>query len=269
MGNKSEATVVLEMYQSVIQSQTKQKRLKSSTFWKLFKIKSRQKPVIEKITHLINEQGLNIKVRSGAVFGEEDKNDWIILTKKILPEPDKPFRESNPVKFPDDSWFELIINRIFETEREVETYFIVPLLEKLGYQYDDICIGYSLEMFRGVQKTKAEADFVIFNGSGRKKIDVLLVIEAKNSNKGINIDHIGQARSYAHELLPSNYIISNGEQIIVYQFNGSLIPDEKIMEFKRQNLKENWEEFYAYINKNATSERKEWMIERISEKRKE
>ena len=269
MSNKNEAEVVLEMYQSVIQSQTKQKRLKSSTFWKLFKIKSRQKPVIEKIAHLVNEQGLNIKVKSGVTFGEEDKNDWIILTQKILPEPDKPFKESSPVVYPEDSWFEMLINRIFETEREVETYFIVPLLEKLGYHYDDICIGYSLEMFRGVQKTKAEADFVLFNGEGREKIDVLLIIEAKNSNKGINIDHIGQARSYAHELLPSNYIISNGEQIIVYQFNGSLIPDEKVMDFNRKELKENWAEFYAYVNKNATSQRKKWMIDRITEKVKQ
>ncbi|MDA3807403.1 MAG: type I restriction enzyme HsdR N-terminal domain-containing protein [Thiomicrorhabdus sp.] len=266
MSDKNEAEVVLEMYQSVLQSQTKQKRLKSSTFWKLFKIKSRKKPIIEKISHLVNEQGLNVKVKSGTPFGEEDKDDWIILTKKILPEPEKPFTESSPIVYPEDSWFEMITTRIFETEREVETYFIVPLLEKLGYNYDDICIGFTLEMFRGVQKTKAEADVVLFNGEGRDKIDVLLIVEAKNSNKGINIDHIGQARSYAQELLPSNYIISNGEQIIVFQFNGSLIPDEKIMDFTRTELKENWSEFYSCVNKNATFQRKTWMIDRISEK---
>jgi len=265
MSHKNEAEVVLEVYQSVIQSQTKQKRLKSSTFWRLFKIKSRQKPTIDKIAHLIIEQGLNIKVKSGATFGEEDTSDWIILTQKILPEPEKPFKESSPVVFPDDSWFEMIINRVFETEREVETYFLLPLLENLGYHYDDICIGYSLEMFRGVQKTKAEADFVLFNGEGREKIDILLIVEAKNSNKGINLDHIGQARSYARELLPSNYIISNGEQIIVYQFNGSLIPDEKVMDFHRKELKENWSDFYPYVNKAATFQRKKWMIDRISE----
>ena len=265
MSDKNEAEVVLEMYQSVLQSQTKQKRLKSSTFWKLFKIKSRKKPIIETIAHLVNEQGLDIKVKSGVPFGEEDKSDWIILTKKIL-SGSVPIEKSPPPVYPDDSWFEMIKSRIFETEREVETYFIVPLLEKLGYQYDDICIGYSLEMFRGVKKTKAEADFVLFNGEGREKIDVLLIVEAKNTNKGINIDHIGQARSYARELLPSNYIISNGEQIIVYQFNGSLIPDEKVLDFNRSQIKENWSEFYSYVNKDATIQRKKWMIDRISEK---
>lgn len=264
--NKKEAEVILEMYQSVIQSKTKQKRLKSSTFWNLFRIKSRQKAVIERIVYLVAEQGLDLKVKSGAPFGEEEKNDWLILTQKILPEPEKPFNKSSPIICPDDRWFELITTRKFESEREVETYFIVPLLEKLGYHYDDTCIGYSLEMFKGVKKTKAEADFVLFKGPGREKIDILLVVEAKNNNKGINIDHIGQARSYARELLPSSYIISNGEEIIVYQFNGSLIPDERVMEFNRIHLKDSWEELYMYVNKKATSQRKKWMIERISER---
>jgi hypothetical protein len=39
---KSEAEVALELYQSVEQSNEKQKRLKSSTFWRLFDVKSRQ-----------------------------------------------------------------------------------------------------------------------------------------------------------------------------------------------------------------------------------
>jgi hypothetical protein len=267
MSDQNEADVVLEMYQSVLQSQRKQKRLKSSTFWKLFKIKSRKKSIIQTIAHLINEQGLDIKVKSGVPFGEENKSDWIIITKKIH-EPPKPPEGVSPTVYPEDSWFEMIKTRIFETEREVETYFILPLLEKLGYQYDDICIGYSLEMFRGVKKTKAEADFVLFNGEGREKIDVLLIVEAKKSNKGINIDHIGQARSYAHELLPSNYIISNGEQIIVYQFNGSLIPDEKVLDFSRTQMNEKWAKLYSYVNKGATIQRKKWMIDRISENQK-
>ena len=266
MSNSFEAEVVLEMYQSVMQSHAKQKRLKSSTFWKLFKIKSRRNIIIEHIAHLVNEQGLNIKVKSGAKFGVEERDDWIILTPKILPEPEKPFTESSPVIYPENSWFETMKNRIFETEREVETYFVAPLLDKLGYGYDDICIGYTLEMFRGVKKIKAEADVVMFDGKSREKIDVLFVVEAKSSNKGINIDHIGQARSYAQELLPSHYMISNGEQIIVYQFNGSLIPDEKLMEFERIELQEKWSEFYSYVNKEATKQRKKWMIDRISEK---
>lgn len=265
MSNKSEAEVVLEMYQSVTKSQLKQKRLKSSTFWGLFKIKSRKKPVIEKIARLVNEQGLKINVKSGAKFGDEDKTDWIILTQKILPEPERPFQEIRSTSFPDDAWFEMIKTRVFETEREVETYFIVPLLEKIGYEYTDIAIGYSVEMFKGVQKIKAEADFVIFNGESRNKSDVLLVVEAKNSSKGINVDHIGQARSYVRELLPSSYIVSNGEQIFVFQYNGSVTPDEKVMEFNRSELKERWSELYSYVNKEATINRKKMMSKILSE----
>jgi hypothetical protein len=267
LSDNFEAEIVLEMYQSVVKSPVKQKRLKSSTFWKLFKIKSRKKAVVEKITYLLGEQGLNIKVKSGAAFGEESKDDWVILTPQDLIEKTyKPVTENNPVVYPDETWFDTIINRVFETEREVETYFITPILEKLGYAYDDICIGYSLDMFRGVKKTKAEADFVVFDGAGREQVDVLLIVEAKSSQKGINIDHIGQARSYARELLPSNYIISNGEDIVVFQFNGSLIPDDKLMEFNRKELVKKWTDFYSHVNKRTTIERKKWMVDRISNK---
>jgi hypothetical protein len=30
--------------------------------------------------------------------------------------------------------------RLFESEREVEAYFILPLLEELGYEYEDIAM---------------------------------------------------------------------------------------------------------------------------------
>jgi hypothetical protein len=118
-------------------------------------------------------------------------------------------------------------------------------------------------MFKGTQKINAEADFVIFNGSSREQRDVLLVVEAKKKHKGISVDHIRQSRSYAQELLPACYVISDGQQIMVYQFNGLLIPDERIMDFDRSELKAKWEQLYGCISKNATIERKKWMIDQV------
>ena len=265
MAKKTEADVALEMYQSVMQSQNKQKRLKSSTFWHLFHVKARQKTIVERIEHIINEQGLKITVKSGAILGKEKKSDWIILTPRLLPEPKIPSQPVYPSEWPTTKWFEMIQTREYESEREVETYFIIPLLEKLGYEYDDIVIGYTFPIFKGVKKTKAEADVVVFNGSSRKTEDVLLVIEAKKSDTGINRDHIGQAKSYSIELLPACYIISNGQQTIVFQFNGTLIPDERVIGFDRSELEQEWGKLYSYISKEATIHRKQWMGKRLSQ----
>ena len=262
MAKKTEADVALEMYESVRQSNNKQKRLKSSTFWGLFNVKARRKTVVERIESIIDQQDLRIAVKSGATFGEESRADWIILTLK-LPEP--PGTSEHPPEWPSAEWFEMMQTRLFESEREVEAFFIAPLLENLGYDYDDIVIGYSVEMFKGVRKIRTEADFVVFNGPCREKEDVLLVIEAKKSDKGISVDHIGQAKSYAQELLPACYIVSNGQQIIVFQFNGMLAPDERVLDFDRVQLRGRWADLYNYTCKEATIQRKQWMEGKFQE----
>lgn len=264
MAKKSESDVVLEMYQSVIQANGKQKKLRSSTFWGLFNVKSRKKSLVERIANLIDGQGLRITVKSGHVFGEENDADWIVITPKLLPPPEPSPQPALSSEWPPLEWFEMMQTRHFESEREVEAYFIAPLLEKLEYEYDDIVIGYPVEMFKGVQKTKTEADFVVFNGSNRKKENVLLVIEAKKSDKGISVDHIGQAKSYSQELLPACYLVSNGQQIMLFQFNGMLIPDERVMDFDRSELHDKWADLYNYASKEATIQRKLWMEGQIS-----
>jgi hypothetical protein len=261
---KSEIEVALEMYQSVMQANDKQRRLRSSTFWGLFGVKSRRVSVVERIATMLDNQNLRVVVKSGTKFGEEDDVDWIVLTPKLLPEPEVPSDMILPSEWPSVEWFETIKTRIFESEREVEAYFISPMLEKLGYEYDDISIGYAVEMFKGVQKTKTEADFVLFDGSTRTKDNTLLVVEAKKGDKGISTDHLGQVKSYAQELIPACYMLTNGNQVIIYQFNGMLIPDERIMDFDRVDLQEKWGAFYGYVSKQATIQRKKWMQGQIS-----
>lgn len=262
MADKSESDVALEMCQSVMQTTKKQRRLKSSTFWGLFHVKARQARVIERITNVLDSQGLTIAVRSGAPLGEEQDTDWIILTAKL---PTLPRQASKiPPEWPSSEWFEMMQTRCFESEREIEAYFVSPLLDALGYEYEDIAIGYPVVMFKGVQRTTTEADFVVFNGTIRARDNALLVVEAKKSDKGVSTDHIGQARSYAQELFPACYVVSNGQQVVVFQFNGLLIPDERVMDFDRSELHDRWTDLYNYASKTATIQRKLLMQKQIS-----
>jgi hypothetical protein len=69
-------------------------------------------------------------------------------------------------------------------------------------------------------------------------------------------------------LLPACYIITNGQQIMVFQFNGMLYPDERVMDFDRSMLNEMWKELYKYSSKESTIKRKEWMLEQFQSKPK-
>jgi hypothetical protein len=255
MAKRSYADIALDMYESVRQSNNKQKRLKSSTFWDAFRVGRRTDPVVERIGYILTEQKLKFSVKSGNVFGKEKYDDWIELS--IWP-PIQP--EDPPVTdFPSLDWFQDMQTREFGSEREVEYNFVVPMLEKLGYDSSDNAIGYPVKMFEGVHRATKEADFVLFNGRSREKDDALLVVEAKKEGKGITVDNIGQAKSYARELLPACYIITNGQQIMVFQFNGMLYQDERVMDFDRSILKEMWTDLYKYASKPSTITRKIWM----------
>ncbi len=100
-------------------------------------------------------------------FGTESKDEWLVLS---YVEPELPPAASQAVvppniPTPPDSWFDLMARRLFESEREVEYYFIVPLLEHLGYEEDDLAIGFPIQMYEGVKKVNKEADCVLFNGA--------------------------------------------------------------------------------------------------------
>ena len=77
---KSYAEVALEMYESVQQSNDKERKLKSSVFWHEFRVKKRTTLVVERIGRILTEQKLTVSVKSGDVFGKEKDDDRIILT---------------------------------------------------------------------------------------------------------------------------------------------------------------------------------------------
>ena len=247
--------IALEMYESVEHAKDKERRLLSSTFWHDFRVKKKTHQVVDRIERILKEQGLSVSVKSGRVFGKEGNKDWIVLNK-WPPDTKKPIPD---IPIPSPEWFNKMKTREFGSEREVEYYFILPMLEKLGYDENEIAIGYSIMVFSGGRKTETEADLVAFNGSKREKDNVLLVVEAKKAKKnvkGITIDQIGQIRDYAKELLPACYIITNGQKIMVFRFNGGQYRDKQVMDFDRSMLAEKWLDLYDYASKKATIQRK-------------
>ena len=254
------ADVMEEIFQSILATPKRQRRLRSSTFWDKFGFGRRTKERVELVKDALRKhEGLIINLDDER-FGIEDKDEWIILSyiePKLPPSALPPEDLSKDIPTPDDAWFTLLEQRVFESEREVEYYFVVPLVEQLGYTEDDFAIGYPVQMYEGVNKVKKEADFVLFNGLSRAKEDALLIIEAKKTERILTEDAAGQARAYAMWLSVPYYLVTNGDDIRVYLFRGAVQPDVMLMNFKRSDLRQQWRTLYRTLNKVAVLEYKE------------
>lgn len=255
-------------FNTVLATPKRQRRLRSSTFWSKLGYERRTRERVEYVKEALRQRSLILNLED-TTFGTESKDEWIVLSyvKPELPQilnRSEKSREKESVVVPSDSWFSLMTSRVFESEREVEYYFIAPLLEQLGYEENDFAIGYPVQMYEGVKKVNKEADFVLFNGTSRAKEDALLVVEAKKTTRVLTEDAVGQARAYTMWLSTPYYIVTNGEELRVYLFRGAVQPDVMLTAFKCVDLKSNWNLLYKTLNKSSVMKYKEKLHKLLS-----
>lgn len=251
------ADVVEEMFQSILATPKHQRKLRSKTFWDRFGFKARTQDRVQQVREALRQRSLLINF-DDATFGKEGKDEWIVLSY-VKPEPPsgRPLDIEPVIPTPPEAWFETMEQRVFESEREVEYYFVLPLLEQLGFEEDDFAVGYPVQMYEGVSRVTKEADFVLFDGKDRAKENALLIVEAKKTSKILTEDAAGQARAYAIWLTTPYYMVTNGDDIRVYLFRGAVSPDVMLMNFKRSEMRQNWTALFKSLNKAAVIKYKE------------
>jgi hypothetical protein len=241
-----------DIYQSVLATPKRQRRMLSKTFWDMFGFKVRSRQRIAQVRDALNRRNLLTNI-SPELLGTEARDSWLIITYDEAPGtvPVPTSTVTYPQQVPSDAWFDLIEGRSFESEREVEYYFIQPLVEQLGYSEDDCSIGHSLSVYQGVKKTNVQADFVLFEGNTRGSGNALVVIEAKRPGKKLTDDDVGQARSYAFALSVPYYLLTNGDEIRLYQFRAGMQQDVLLSTFHRRELRSRWLELYQRLHRGA------------------
>ncbi len=252
--NPTIVEITEEILQSILATPKKQRRIKSSTFWKKFGIERRSKEKIEIVKKALEESSIFFESDEEIGIEAMDKMVKLSYLEPQLAEVFQKTIEKSPNR--DDSWFEAIETRVFASEREVEQYFIAPILKNLDYTDEDCAVGFRLNIYSGVKKERKEVDFAVFDGSLREKENALMVVEAKSSEKKLTDDAFGQARSYAFALSTPYYVVTNGNQIIVFLFRGGQVKDNEVMTFTRQELREKWQEFYKILCKSSVIETK-------------
>lgn len=238
MADIDKAQIAASIREAIGDSSKKSKRVLLKTLLKMYGHKTRQRHWIEAIDASLVAEGVLIS----PPLAEVERDGWVVLsvTDPHLPVGDFAHKEhadanGNKQDIAPDVWLSTISTKTFNSEKEVEIRFVLPLLERLGYSEEDRADGYPVEQIVGVKKTRTEADFVLFNGLNRSKDNALLVVEAKNVGKKI-ADHIGQARSYAMFLGTPYFLVTNGDDIRVFLYRSPIESDVEVFKSTRLDI---------------------------------
>lgn len=249
--------IIMEIKGAIENSPKKSKKLLYKTLLNNFGFKAKSKERSEFLMDKFNKVGIFV---SPSLL-EGNRDEWITLS---ITEPNVPITtiEENKEKFISANFDENIQSKLdeitskdFNTEKEVEIKFILPLISLLGYNEEDRADGYPVSIYTGVKKSVKEADFVLFNGKNRAADNALLVIEAKSIGKKLD-KHIYQARSYAMWLGTPYYLVTNGDEIKVFLFRSAISTDIEVFNAKRNDLKNLFNELYKFVSKQAIIEYK-------------
>jgi hypothetical protein len=180
-------------------------------------------------------------------------DDWIMLSMPIITDPGT----KDPVTRPDDDFFRRLMSVRLGAEREVEVHFVTRLFHALDYDDTHEAPGFGFILHEGVSRKRVEADFVYFADDNHSmQGEPLVLVEAKSAGHKLDAA-IEQARSYANVLRPMYYAVTNGDEFMLWNYQGA-IPDVKALEFRREELQDRFDEIYRHLNcETVTSARKE------------
>ena len=239
------SAVIEEIHQWVLTAPSRQRRLRSNTFWDKFRYKARTQERVAAVKEALANKGIQILQPPLDTFGAEDRGDWIVLaTGELLP------------PRPTDNWFQKVVELQFESEREVDSFFVIPVLEQLGYTQPDMAQGFWFYMNEGSTRRHRQADFAIFDGPNRTNTTPLLVVESKNFGQQISAGAVSQARSYALWLNAPYYMVTNADEIQLFENPGLPQSQSQVMVIKRAELQVRWNEFAGKLHRAAVIVRK-------------
>jgi hypothetical protein len=210
----------------------------------------------ELVARFLGDQG----VRAQPPVIEAGIHDWIVLSLPVMPRSAGPTPDPRPSK----EWFEHLMGVRLDSEREVEMHFASPLFHGLGYDYEHEAAGFRFDMWEGVNLRKVEADLVYFANEHHSLTGgiPLVLVEAKGSDQSPDAG-TGQAKSYAFWVKPAYYVTTNGDAVVVYNYQGGAIPDVKVLDFKRSDLDSRFDDLYRVLNPKAAAEARQAKIDKL------
>lgn len=212
-----------------------QMRMRSKTFWKnTFGVKKLPAARIDSIRQLLDQR--HIRVDGTDTFGREPDKTWLTLT----------IADVEP--YPGDEWFQQMMEQTFESEAEVEYWFVLPLLEALGYRRADLAVHRIIPIAIGAKPKKIVADIAAFDGPGRDR--ALLIVEVKMPSRVLTGHVLSQAESYAFWSKAPAWLVTNATETRLYHRaagHQSTMP----LSFSRAELDKRWPDIIRHLSRES------------------
>jgi hypothetical protein len=255
--DKDPAEVVETIRQSIKVSQRGSRRVRAHRFKELFGYKALTAQRRELVEHLLEQAGIVVQPS----LEEAGRNDWLVMS---IPAPTV-VQGAHPEPWPPTDLLDYLKSVRPDTEREVEMHFVNPLfVQGLGYRPEQEAAGFGIPMYHGGRPQHVEADLVYFADelhdldNGRP----LVLVECKRPGRPLD-RAAGQVRSYALWVRPAYYVITNAETVSVWDYQGAIAPDRKVLEVKQAELGETFDDLYAHLNPAAATATRQKKIARL------
>jgi hypothetical protein len=233
--------VVETLRASIEVSRQGSRRVRAHRFRELFGYQAWSVQRREHVERLLKDAGIVVQPS----FSDANRDDWLLMSMPTLPEIPEEHREPRP----SEAWFAHMEQVRLDTERGIEMHFVAPLFQELGYREEQEAVGFGFTMWEGVNHHRAEADLIYFADDifDLEEGQPLVLVECKAVGKKPGTG-TGQARSYAYWVKPAYYVITDGENLTVWNYQGGAVPDVRVIEVNRADLRDRFDELYSILN---------------------
>lgn len=254
---KDPAEIAATLRRSIEVSPRGSRRLRAHRFKDLFGFQAWSPARRELVARLLSDEGVVVQ----PPLEQAGRDDWLVFS---MPAPGVT-TGTPPEPRPTQEWFAHLAGLRLGSEREVEMHFVSPLFEQLGYGGEQEAAGFGFVMWEGVRQHRAEADLLYFAGDvhDTEQGDPLVLVGCKAGGKGPDAG-LGQARSYAFWLKPAYYVVTDGDYLTTWNYQGGAVPDVRVCEVRRGLLHEKFDDLYALLNPQAALATRQQKIERLT-----
>jgi hypothetical protein len=143
-------------------------------------------------------------------------------------------------------WLKHLADTPYENEAEVESKFVFPLVQSLGYSVRDFSRRVPVGLRLGEQALAGEADWVLWEaGHPGGEPSALAVIEVSPPDQTLDESVQARARSYAFGVGAPVYLITNGKQLQLYRRD--VRTDPLLLECNVEEFAACWQHLYDLL----------------------
>jgi len=254
--NRDPAEIVANLRGSIEASQRGSRKFRAHRFKDLFGFPAWSPVRRTMVSKLLANEGIVVQ----PPLDEAGRDDWLVFSMPTLPEVGQQRAEPRP----SDATFAYWEHLRPGSELEVEMHFAAPLFRALGYTEEQEAAGFGITLWDGASHHRSEADLVYF-ATDVKDVDAgepLVLVECKMPGMGPNAG-LGQIRSYAYIIKPAYYVITDLENLVVWNYQGGAVPDVRVIEVKNGELREQFDHLSAVLNPKPALEARRDKAERL------